>query len=101
MNPQRKKAAQLFALARRAPAPKQTEVPPVPLGFATRVAAQWAGSQPLRSPGDLWERFCWCGAGVAVAVCVTTMTLRPAAEETNALDLLLQAPARGTSLFEL
>ena len=68
--------------------------PEAPFGFAARVAARWVrAGEGAGRPGRAshWERLCWWGASVSVAVCVTAFAHRMLAPELNALDLVLEA----------
>jgi len=70
----------ILALARRtsAAAPQAMEartVEPLPPGFATRVAAVWAGSSGL-SGWDLWDRVSRWGVVVGLVVCAVAFFLR-------------------------
>jgi hypothetical protein len=48
----------------------------LPVGFATRVAAQWA-SAPQSGEWELWDRVTRWGLGLAVVVCVVAFAMRP------------------------
>ena len=70
----------VLALARRAcgaeaHGEEADPVEPLPPGFATRVAAIWAGS-PAVSGWELWERVSRWGVVVGLAVCAVAFFLR-------------------------
>lgn len=99
MNLRREKLDRLYALARRAPAPLPSSSETVPHGFAERIVSRLASEDPSLSRVDLWERFCWWGAGISLAACLLTLALRPGASDLQAFDLLLQIPQEPISLF--
>ena len=88
----------LIAAARKARAPQAAPPADAPFGFATRVAARWADARGRASHGELWERFCWWGASVSVAVCLAAFTYQAVTPERNAFDLLLEIPAASQTL---
>lgn len=87
----------LTGLARQSP-PNETpaDLPPLPPGLATRVAARWAAGAPRRSSVlALFERCSWWGAAVAALACAAWISLSPPSEESSeplAFDSLLFAP---------
>ena len=90
---------ELIASARKAYAP--SSAPPAeaaPLGFATRIAARWSAARRHPARGDIWERFCWWGASVSVAVCVAAFAQQALSPEPNAFDLILGIQASDPEL---
>ncbi len=71
----------LVAAARRAPAEEPAELP---LGFATRVAAQ--GLAQRREPADLFGVFALRALGVALAVLITSAAVGYPLSSANAAD---------------
>jgi hypothetical protein len=100
----------LTRLARTAspsPADRDEELPALPLGTVARLASKWsAGSGTESSRFGLLERAAWCGAGVAIAICLAAKAAAPVVEESSqplAFDAFLFAPDappdRGDPLF--
>ena len=89
----------LIAAARKAhtpsPMPSALEAP---FGFATRVATRWGAARQPANRGDLWERFCWWGASVSVAVCLAAFTQHLLTPAPNAFDLMLDAPVEDAGI---
>ena len=95
----RESLRKLIVAARKAHSPGCVPTPAsAPFGFATRVAARWADARHRVSRGDLWERFCWWGASVSVAVCIAAFSYQELRPEPNAFDLILDAQALDSEL---
>jgi hypothetical protein len=63
----------LLRTARENPPPPPATI--APFGFATRVAAQWAGAHPVPTTLPVWEQLCRrVAGGMAVAALVITLT---------------------------
>jgi hypothetical protein len=89
----RKRLNQLLSLAKKAHRPMAEEIKlQAPLGFSTRVAARWASGERSLTPGDLWERLCWCGASVAAVVCLAAAVHHGLNPEPTAFEVLLDMP---------
>ena len=70
-----------------------------PYGFASRVAARWAGAPKHPSLADLWERLCWYGAGVSLAALVFSASFAPPTSQPNAFEMLLSVPEISRDIF--
>src|SRR5262245_44393913 len=82
----------LITSARKAHTPAPPPPSEIPFGFCSRVAARWADA-PRRSFADFWERLCWWGAGVSVAVCLVAFAAHSLQPEPNPFDVLLESEA--------
>ena len=83
----------LIRAARKAPLASVPPEPSAPFGFSTRVAALWVAGRGRSGLSDAWERLCWWGAGVSVAVCVLAFVGQSLQPEPNPFDELIDAPA--------
>ena len=89
---------QLIAAARKAYKPLPPTAQEAPFGFSTRVAARWAEARKHTGRGDVWERFCWWGAGASVAVCLAAFAHQALTPEPDPFDLLLEVQAVGAEV---
>ena len=72
---------------------------PVPFGFSTRVAARWVAVRGPSNQANLWERLCWWGASVSVAVCLTAFVSQSFQPEGNPFDPLMEPLVDGPEMF--
>ncbi len=99
MSMDKQQLQKLIANARKAYAPQSAPVATAaPFGFATRIAARWSEVRKPPGHGDIWERFCWWGASVSVAVCVAAFAYQALSPEPNAFDLVLGIQASDPEL---
>ena len=99
MNSYRQRLERLFGRARRWPPPAAEESSSAPFGFATSVAARWAGSRQCPSQRDAWERLCWWGAGAAAAICLSATVYHTLVPETGVFDSFVYIQADSDGLF--
>ena len=90
----------MFALARRAPQPTPvalTSEPP--LGFTTRMAAEWSGQQARTALADRWEWLCWGGVAAAALVCLSVTGPHWWRPEPGIFEQVLNIPQGPTGIF--
>ena len=99
MSTSNKSLQKLIRVARKAHAPPVAPSDtPAPFGFSTRVAARWATARGPSNRANLWERLCWWGASVSVAVCLTAFVSRSFQPDPNPFEPLFEAPVDGLEM---
>lgn len=99
MNSHGQRLERLFNRARRSPKPSAEEASSPPFGFATSVAARWAGSRQRPSQRDAWERLCWWGAGAAAAICLSATVYHTLLPEADVFDSFVYIQADSDDLL--